>query len=94
MIKENEAPWSDFPICPWCEEEIDKDILQDIDDKDLLKIDDFDLIRCPSCGENIEIKCSLVYCTYKADKEDSAEEKLVYDVQNNSNGYNGDKFED
>jgi len=93
MIKEEKDVWSDFPVCPWCEEEVDKDALQDISDVDFLKIDDFELIRCPSCGKAIEVRCSLVYSTCMAEEDDFAEEKLIYDVESDLNGYNNEDEE-
>ena len=59
-----------FPICPWCGSELDPAEFElDIEEA---TSEDYHLsveVLCPECNEAIEITASLVYSTYKSDKE-------------------------
>ena len=81
MIEEDRINASEFPVCPWCDEDIDRDIVQDIKREDILNSNDSEFIRCPFCGEGLEVKCSLVFYTYKAGDNDFEEKEIIYDVQ-------------
>lgn len=59
-----------FPICPWCGSELDPvefelDIGEAASEDYHLSIE----VLCSECNEPIEITASLVYSTYKSDKD-------------------------
>ena len=80
----------EYIICPWCEEEIDTEGF--IGNDDSVPINNPELIRCPVCGEGIEVKISLNYSVNPIEKELFEEKELLYDLQNDCEeeleGYN------
>jgi len=69
----------DYPMCPYCGEENDRDLIHSIEKEDLMSIDFTNFIRCSSCNERFEVISSVVYSTYKADENDFGDDFDIKD---------------
>jgi len=70
MVENKSLENTPYPICPWCEEEMDVENFDFSYSESMM-----DTVRCENCGKPVEVKVSYVYSTSIGDEEDIIEKE-------------------